>query len=257
VSNGSIALQNVKTLRKDAWWVEPALTVTVLLTFIVYTTWAALVNENYFAAPYLSPFYSPCLSTYCAHATAALFDWPYSPAILILWAPAGFRLTCYYYRKAYYRSFWFSPPACAVRDGHKIYTGETRFPLLIQNLHRYLFYIATVVVAFLWWDAFMAFRFPAGPGGHEFGIGVGTLVLLANAALLSLYSFSCHSCRHLCGGGLDQFSKAPLRHKLWTTLTRLNENHMLYAWISLFGVMLADLYVRLVAMGVIHDIRII
>ena len=257
MSNGSIALQNVKTLRKDAWWIEPALTVTVLTTFIVYTTWAALVNENYYTAPYLSPFYSPCLSTYCAHATAALFDWPYSPAILILWAPAGFRLTCYYYRKAYYRAFWFSPPACAVRDGHKIYTGETRFPLLIQNLHRYLFYIATIVVAFLWWDAFLAFRFPAGPGRHEFGVGVGTLVLLGNAALLSLYSFSCHSCRHLCGGGLDRFSKAPLRHKLWQIFTRLNENHMLYAWISLFGVMLADLYVRLVAMGVIHDIRII
>jgi hypothetical protein len=249
-------LQNIKTLRRDAWWVEPALTVTVLTTFIVYTTWAALVNEHYYVAPYLSPFYSPCLSTYCRHATVALFDWPYSPAILILWAPAGFRMTCYYYRKAYYRSFWFSPPACAVRDGHARYTGETRFPLLIQNLHRYFFYIATIVVVFLWWDAFLAFRFPAGEGGYEFGVGVGTLVLLANAALLSLYSFSCHSCRHLCGGGLDVLSQAPIRSKLWRTFTRLNENHMLYAWISLFGVMLADLYVRLLSMGTIADLRI-
>ena len=138
-------------------------------------------------------------------------------------------------------------PACAVRDGHATYSGETRFPLLIQNLHRYLFYIATIVVAFLWWDAFLAFRFPAGPGRHEFGMGVGTLVLLANAALLSLYSFSCHSCRHLCGGGLDQFSKAPLRHRVWLLFTRLNENHMLYAWISLFGVVLCDVYIRSVA----------
>ncbi|MEW6301401.1 MAG: hypothetical protein AB1671_27325, partial [Thermodesulfobacteriota bacterium] len=179
--------QQVATLRRDAWWVEPALTVIVLTTFVVYTTWAALVNEHYYVAPYLSPFYSPCLSTYCAHATVALFDWPYSPAILILWAPAGFRLTCYYYRKAYYRSFWLSPPACAVRDGHKRYTGETRFPLLFQNLHRYFFYFATLVVLFLWWDAIMAFRFPAGEGRYELGMGVGTLVLLANAALLSLY----------------------------------------------------------------------
>jgi hypothetical protein len=256
VSDHSLTLQNIRTLRKDAWWVEPALTVSMLTTFIVYTTWAALVNEHYYVAPYLSPFYSPCLSTYCKHTTMALFDWPLSPAILILWAPAGFRLTCYYYRKAYYRSFWFSPPACAVRDGHARYTGETRFPLLIQNLHRYFFYIATLVVAFLWWDALLAFRFPAGPGRYEFGMGVGTLVLLANAALLSLYSFSCHSCRHLCGGSLDVLSQAPLRYKLWRTFTRLNENHMLYAWISLVGVMLTDLYVRLLSMGHITDLRI-
>jgi hypothetical protein len=248
--------QQVATLRKDNWWIEPALTVTMLTTFVVYTTWAALVNVHYFADPYLSPFYSPCLSTYCAHPTIPLFNWPLSPAILILWAPAGFRLTCYYYRKAYYRSFWLSPPACAVRDGHKGYTGETRFPLLIQNLHRYFFYFATLVVAFLWWDALLAFRFPTGDGHYEFGMGVGTLVLLTNAALLSLYSFSCHSCRHLCGGGLDVLSRSPTRYKLWRIVSRLNENHMLYAWVSLVVVMLADLYVRLLSMGYISDARI-
>jgi hypothetical protein len=37
----------------------------------------------------------------------------------------------------------------------------------------------------------------------------------------------------------------------------LNERHMLYAWISLFGVGLSDLYVRLLSMGIIHDLRII
>jgi hypothetical protein len=248
--------QQVATLRKDSWWVEPAVTVGMLTTFIVYTTWAALVNEHYFFAPYLSPFYSPCLSTHCAHPTLSLFNWPLSPAILILWAPAGFRFTCYYYRKAYYRSFWLSPPACAVRDGHKVYTGETRFPLLIQNLHRYFFYFATIVVLFLWWDALMAFRFPVpGSDTHTFGMGLGTLVLLANAGLLSLYSFSCHSCRHLCGGGLDVLSRSPSRLKLWRTVSRLNENHMLFAWISLVGVMLTDLYVRLLSMGYISDLR--
>ena len=256
MSSDSVAIGNARTLRRDAWWLQPVLTVAGLTAFIVYTTWAALANEHYYVAPYLSPFYSPCLSSYCQHTTWALFDWPLSPAILILWAPAGFRLTCYYYRKAYYRSFWFSPPACAVRDGHATYTGETRFPLLMQNLHRYFFYIATLVVLFLWWDALLAFRFPAGGGRHEFGMGVGTLVLLANAAFLSLYSFSCHSCRHLCGGGLNLLSEAPLRYWLWRRLSRLNENHMLYAWISLAGVMLADLYVRLLSMGYITDARI-
>jgi hypothetical protein len=37
----------------------------------------------------------------------------------------------------------------------------------------------------------------------------------------------------------------------------LNERHALFAWISLFGVALADLYVRLVASGIISDPRII
>src|SRR5438067_1236350 len=68
--------------------------------------------------------------------------WHCSPALLILPFPLGFRLTCYYYRKAYYRSFWLSPPACAVADAHRRYTGERRFPLIFQNVHRYFFYLA-------------------------------------------------------------------------------------------------------------------
>ena len=83
------------------------------------------------------------------------------------------------------------------------------------------------------------------------------MILVANAALLSLYSLSCHSCRYLCGGYLDSFKEAPMRYRLWRTTNRLNARHGLYAWISLFGVALTDLYVRLVAMGVISDPRIV
>ncbi|HEY1373897.1 MAG TPA: hypothetical protein VGH50_15600 [Candidatus Binatia bacterium] len=259
MSNGSIALQNVKslrnvkTLRKDAWWVEPLITFAVLFAFIVYATFRAFENNYYYVAPYLSPFFSPCLVDTCAHVSWSLFGrmWLITPAMLILWIPGGFRLTCYYYRKAYYRSWWLSPPACAVRDGHKTYTGETRFPLLIQNIHRYFFYLATVILLFLWWDAFEAIHFPDG-----YGVGVGTVVLTLNATLLSLYSLSCHSCRHLCGGHLDSFSKHPGQYGVWKTLTKLNERHMLFAWISLIWVALSDVYVRLLATGVIHDIRI-
>ena len=71
--------------------------------------------------------------------------WGLSPALLILIFPLGFRLTCYYYRKAYYRGFWASPPACAVAEPHAKYTGETRFPLILQNIHRYFFYFAVLV----------------------------------------------------------------------------------------------------------------
>jgi hypothetical protein len=91
--------------------------VSVLLAFIVYSTFRAFQNAYYFAEPYISPFYSPCLTTQCEGDTfPKLFTGPswISPAIYILVVPLGFRLTCYYYRKAYYRSFWQSPPACAV-----------------------------------------------------------------------------------------------------------------------------------------------
>jgi hypothetical protein len=242
------------TLRKDAWWIEPLIVVLVLGSFAVYATWAALQNEHYFVAPYLSPFYSPCLAENCKEVTAPIFGrwWNLSPAFLILWIPGGFRATCYYYRKAYYRSFFGAPPGCAVRDVAKSYKGETRFPFLLQNLHRYFFWLSLLVLAFLWWDALRAFDFAGG-----FGIGVGTLVLVLNATLLSLYAGSCHSCRHIAGGHLDQLSSSPTQHKLWRFFTALNERHMLYAWISLFGVALADLYVRLLSMGIIRDLRII
>ena len=248
----SVGLTQFRTLRTDAWWVQPLLVVIGLGGFGIYSTWAALQNAHYYFAPYLSPFYSPCIAANCEHTTIPLIGswWNLSPAFLILWIPGGFRATCYYYRKAYYRSFFLSPPACAVKDAAKSYAGETRFPFLFQNLHRYFFYLSLVILAFLWWDAILAFKFPDG-----FGMGVGTFVLWINAALLSLFSFSCNSCRHVCGGHLNSFHGSPGKYKIWRRVTQLNERHMEYAWVSLIWVGLTDLYVRLLSMGVIHDLR--
>jgi hypothetical protein len=245
------------TLRTDRWWVQPAITVGVLLAFVVYSTFRAFENAYYYATPYLSPFYSPCIATNCVpeasdFGTVVGEWWTLSPALLILVVPLGFRLTCYYYRKAYYRSFWLSPPACAVAEPHGSYSGETRFPLVFQNAHRWFFYLGLALNVILTWDAILAFRNTEGEWGH---MGLGTLVLLANATLLWLYSLSCHSCRHVVGGRLTHFSRHPLRYRLWTWVSKLNARHPLYAWISLFGVALADLYVRLVASGAVSDPR--
>ena len=241
-----------KTLRTDRWWLSPLLTLVVLVAFIFYATFRAFQNADYYADGLISPFYSPCISTNCVpDSPLGGFTpfgswWKLSPALLILIFPLGFRMTCYYYRKAYYRAFWQSPPACAVAEPHGKYTGETRFPLILNNAHRYFFYAGLVFNVILTWDGILAFRNADGAWGH---MSLGTLVLLANATLLWLYSLSCHSCRHAIGGRLKHFSKHPLRYKGWTLVSKLNHKHMLFAWISLFGVALADAYVALVANG--------
>jgi hypothetical protein len=248
-----------RTLRNDRWWLQPAITVAVLLSFILYATFRAFEKKYYFAEPLISPFYSPCLSTACidgaAHfgtpiGTITLFGMVISPALFILIFPLGFRLTCYYYRKAYYRSFWMSPPACAVAEPHSKYTGETRAPLILQNGHRWFFYFGLIFNIILTYDAIIAFKNPEGEWGH---MSVGTLVLLLNATMLWLYSASCHTCRHTIGGRLRNFSKHPIRYKMWTWVSSLNERHPVYAWISLFVVALTDFYVRLVASGSITN----
>jgi hypothetical protein len=248
----NVTLRTDATRRTDAWWVPPLVTAVVLSAFVLYGTWAAVANDDYYADPYLSPFYSPCLAANCEHTTWDLVGdwWTLSPALLILPIPLGFRLTCYYYRKAYYRAFLWSPPACAVRDARPRYTGETRFPAVLQNVHRYFFYLTLPFPLILFWDGLRAFDFPDG-----FGMGLGTVILLANALLLGAYTLSCHSCRHLCGGHVDVFSASPRRYRLWRLVSSLNARHMPIAWVSLAGVALTDLYVRLVATGAIDDPR--
>jgi hypothetical protein len=236
------------TLRRDAWWVEIIPVIVLMGGFSIYATLRAFEGKFYEWGPYLSPFYSPLIDP--LHHW-----WKVSPALLILAGPLGFRATCYYYRKALYRAFLWDPPACAVGEPRRKYTGETAFPLILQNVHRYFFYLAFVFILFLWHDAVKAFFFD----GH-FGIGVGTLVLTVNVTLLSLYTCSCHSLRHLAGGKLDCFSCATFgrsRYSAWRGVSFLNERHMLFAWCSLVSVGFTDFYVRMVACGTFHDLRIL
>jgi hypothetical protein len=172
--------------------------------------------------------------------------------------PGGFRLTCYYYRKAYYRAFFLDPPACSVGEPRDQYAGETRL-LLFQNIHRYFLYIALVFILILGYDAVESYIWPTADGGRTFGISVASLVLTIATALLALYTFSCHSLRHLVGGNVDCFScvaGGQARYKLWRGTTRLNANHMFWAWTSLIGVTFADLYVWLVASGRLRDLEL-
>ncbi|TDD66587.1 hypothetical protein E1262_21460 [Jiangella aurantiaca] len=246
-----------RTLRTDRWWLYPTFTALVLLAFVVYATYRAFVGEHYFAEPYLTPFYSPCVTTECVEGSSHLGTWvgdwwALSPAVLILIIPLSLRLTCYYYRKAYYRSFWMSPPACAVGEPHRRYTGEARFPLILQNIHRYALYLALAYNVLLTYDAVMAFKSPEGEWGH---MGLGTLILVVNAVLLGLYSLSCHSCRHIIGGRLRNFSKHPVRYRAWGMVSLLNGRHAQLAWVSLVWVAFTDFYIWMVASGTWSDPR--
>jgi hypothetical protein len=230
------------------WWLQPLAIVLVLSAFGIYSFLMAVFGYGaHYVEPYLSPFYSPPIPLNIAGI---------SPAIYILWIPLLFRATCYYYRKSYYRSFFWDPPACAINEVRRGgYRGETGFPWMFNNLHRFFLYLAIVVLAFLWWDTVEAFNLHG-----RFMIGLGSLIFLANVIFLSLYTLSCHSLRHLLGGNVDCYSCTAggnVRHGVWSALSVLNKRHGLYAWLSLFSVAIADLYVRLLAAGVLVDPRVV
>jgi len=255
-----------QTARKDAWWVSPLLNLLGIVIGFGYLTWGLLQSKHYWSAPYLTPLASPPLFADTPHAwisRTAPSWWPAGvsliPGLFILWIPAPFRATCYYYRGSYYKALLADPPACAVGEPRHGYRGENSFPLILQNIHRYFLYGALLFVPILTWDALMAFRFPVNgdPEQTHFGIGLGTLIMLANVVLISLYTFSCHSFRHLVGGVLDVITRSPVRKKVYDCVSCLNGLHMLWAWLSLASMCLTDAYIRLCAAGVIHDWRII
>lgn len=246
-----------RTFRLDAWWIQPLVSAGVFGLFVLWATFRTFEN-NFYSAPHhlhdlymsggigdlLSPLYSPLFP----------IDWTLwgkqvSPAILIMVFPLSFRLTCYYYRKMYYRSYFLTPPACAVKGtALKGYSGEKKFPFILQNLHRFTWYFAAIFILILAVDVVKSMRFVNG-----WGISVGTFVLLINVILLGSYTFGCHSCRHACGGCINKFSKSKGLHGLWKRVTSLNEKHQELAWASMIWVGLTDLYVRLVTMGSLHD----
>jgi hypothetical protein len=238
--------QSVKQVVRNPYsslpnWLYPTFVVVILSWFGFYTAWVVLFQPVAQYGPYLSPFESPLIT---------LGGIP--PGIFVIWAPLVFRATCYYYRKAYFRSFFWHPRSCAVGEPRRgDYNGETRLPWVLNNLHRFAFYVIFVQVLFLIVDAILAFRF-----GSRFGIGLGTVLMAVNLVLLGGYTFGCHALRHLAGGELDCFScsrSARARFQLWKGITILNIRHDRWAWASLFSVWLTDVYIRVLMHGWIVD----
>ncbi|HEX6047681.1 MAG TPA: hypothetical protein VFZ21_00370 [Gemmatimonadaceae bacterium] len=253
-----------ETYRRDAWWVQPVVVFLILGSFVVYATWAAFQNAHYTFGPYLSPFYAPELWGDSPHAWfGPKPGWwpawlPFSPALLILPFPGLFRFTCYYYRGAYYKAFWADPPSCAVGEPRTSYRGESSFPLIVQNVHRYFLYVALLFLVLLSWDVWKAMWFTNPATGQvTFGVGLGTILLAVNVVLLTSYTLGCHSFRHVVGGYLDRLAGRPVRRRAYEGCSALNRRHAMFAWLSLFSVAFCDVYIRLCAMGIWSDIRIV
>ena len=228
--------------------------------FGIYSLVVAAMGTDYLytggGAHYLSPFYSPDLKSFGLR-----------PAVLVRASScsgsrSGFRATCYYYRKAYYRAFFLSPPACAVAGPRRSsYRGEAGLPFILQNVHRYFLYLATIVLGFLWYDAVRAFFFRAGGrlarvrrrarvarAARERGAALGVHVRLQlappprrrQARLLHVLGSGAHAAPALASA--SGVLNAPA-HGVGVDQPRLRSR-------------LTDLYIRLAAAGVFHDPRI-
>jgi hypothetical protein len=251
-----------QTERRDLWWVVPVATALVLSGWLVYYFWAAAQGAYYAIGPYMSPFYPTYVhpaQPWDTSPTHAFFGygpswWPklVTPALVLGVLPGTFRVTCYYYRKQYYRSFFAMPPACAVGPVPMDYRGETAF-LIFQNLHRYTVYIAIALLPILAYEAARAFVWQG-----QLGFGVGSILLVVNLVLLTGYTFGCHAWRHLIGGRLDCYSCDRVSHgryRAWRWSSWLNARHGVFAFSSLLAILLVDLYIRLFAHGLIYDVN--
>jgi hypothetical protein len=248
---GTAALGYGQTSRLDGWWVSPLnvgfwLAVLVLYSVFSALLWKPVFGTDYEVDGYASPFFAPFF-----RSTQLPFG--ISPAILTLWIPVGFRITCYYFRRAYYRAYLADPPACAVGEPsvHRRYRMEAALPFILQNLHRFFLYAAVILLVIHWIEVLGSFAPESGPR-----IGLGSLILVVDVALLTGYVSSCHSLRHIVGGRLDCFSCTRVtrtRYSAWKRLSGLNARHMVWAWASLVSVVVADMYIHLLALGVLTD----
>lgn len=232
----------------DFWWPKAALMLLGLVAAVVYLTWSAIHSTGYMWGPYISPVYA---------ASWIPSWWKISPAFLLLWIPIGFRATCYYARKVYYRSVFLDPGNCAAPEPYrKNYKGETAFPFILNNFHRYFLYLAIALTVLHWFEFFRSLRFEG-----SWYVGLGTIIFLIDTVALTLYVFSCHSWRYIVGGGRRCISGGccgSVRMHGWKRISFFNQFHGVWFWVSLYSIIAADLYIRLLAGEILpFDLHII
>jgi hypothetical protein len=236
------------TWRLDNWWAQPLSLVVALTAFVVYSMFRVFeMRENPVVAlegfyHYQSPFVAMDFTWLIPASVATAAPYLAYPGVILLPFPAGFRFTCYYFRRAYYRSFVARPAACSTEaNRNPDYKGETKI-MIFQNLHRYFFY-ATFILLVL---HIVAWVMDVFHGGGVY-VGVGTLLLLIDIVLLAGYVLGCHAFRHLIGGRVDCFSCSSVNegaHTMWGGVSKLNQKHAFYALASMISIVVADFYLR-------------
>jgi hypothetical protein len=179
----------------------------------------------------------------------------YSPTVIIIPLIGLFRLTCYAFRRYYNRHLFKHPAACPVHErsdaDSRAYTGETSTLFKAENLHRYFMYASLAVLPFFYYDLYLSLTY-----GGVFILRLGSILMVADVAVLTLYVFSCHSVRSLIGGRNDCFScmSMPKQSKMaYDVQSRLNMHHELFAWLSLITIVAVDLFIRAVSAGIPLD----
>ena len=121
----------------------------------------------------------------------------------------------------------------------------------MENFHRYFLYAGILLLPFFYYD-FGVSLFPAG----HLALRLGSLVLLANALMLTAWTFSCHAFRHLIGGNIDCYTcvhAGAARRQIFDVQSWWNSHHEALAWVSLLTIIFADLYLRAYAAGLPVD----
>ncbi|RJU88768.1 MAG: hypothetical protein DWC07_07225 [Candidatus Poseidoniales archaeon] len=259
-----------RTNRIDKWWTQPLTMGTGLTAALVYTFWrlfiygtetsagASLISYELEGSKVMSPIFSPNVLEWDLFGLST-WDHPewVNAAILVLWIPFGFRGTCYYMRRVYYRTFFASPVACWVDEpdiNKKLgYKGEKRL-FIFNNLHRYFLYAAMIILVIKWWDVTHTMHFHSADY-EGYGMSLGTFVMGIEAFLLTMYVTSCHALRHLAGGMLDRWTTgiSRIRGQLFGKISVFNRSHGFWFWTSLVFVFLGDLWVLAVAEGHLND----
>ena len=246
-----------QTNRIDKWWLNP-LWMAIALTFALVYTFLRLFffdgQIHYDNHRVTSPIFSPDV----IHLFSLNVPLWVNSAMLILWIPFGFRGTCYYMRRVYYRTFFASPPACMVSEP-KIakslgYKGEKGL-FIFNNIHRYMLYLAMIILVMKYIDVFHTLKFHLSDGEIKYGISLGTLVLALESFLLTMYVTSCHAFRHLMGGFSKRWGKgfSGIFGNLFRKVSSINIHHGFWFWTSLGMVFLGDLFVWGVSKGIISD----
>jgi len=244
-----------RTNRIDNWMGQPMAMGGALILLLLYTAWRLTIGDadiHYDDHRVTSPIFSPDI-IYMFGITGHP-GWVNS-AILILWIPFGFRGTCYYMRRVYYRSFFMSPVACWVDEpeiNKKLgYQGEKRL-FVINNIHRYMLFLAIAILLVKWYDVVHSMHIMSG-----FILDVGTIVLAIESALLTMYVTSCHAFRHVIGGRLDRWTTGTsgLMGKMHDFVSKkwINKSHGFWFWTSLSFVFIGDIFIMMVANGTIPE----